>query len=205
MFEMLDPAYVEADTFGLFSKLMERMETYYRIRNVVPNASGELPRRNSVEAAAGATVTTIDIVKFCKLLRLTELIFQSPSSPNSVDELDLHIRWMRTNVLARHDPEVDGHLTRLNIPLSVIGIRWYRLLFGREFSFPDLLTLWDAIFADNFKLIKYLPAAMVVSVRQKSELNEFMFHVGFYVSCETLIIFSPCQSSPRTLSAHTSA
>lgn len=62
MFEMLDPAYVEADTFGLFSKLMERMETYYRIRNVVPNASGELPRRNSVEAAAGATVTTIDIV-----------------------------------------------------------------------------------------------------------------------------------------------
>lgn len=49
MFEMLDPAYLEADTYNLFGKLMERMETYYRIRNVVPNASGELPRRNSVE------------------------------------------------------------------------------------------------------------------------------------------------------------
>lgn len=44
MFEMLDPSYLEADAYGLFAKLMARMETYYRIRNVVPNASGELPR-----------------------------------------------------------------------------------------------------------------------------------------------------------------
>lgn len=90
---------------------------------------------------------------------------------NAVDELDVHIRWMRSNVLSQHDPEVEEHLTRLNIPLSVIGIRWYRLLFGREFSFFDQLTLWDAIFADKFQLIKYLPAAMLISVRRTSELT----------------------------------
>lgn len=49
MFEMLDPSYLEADTYGLFTKLMARMETYYRIKNVVPNASGELPRVNSMD------------------------------------------------------------------------------------------------------------------------------------------------------------
>lgn len=87
-----------------------------------------------------------------------------------MDELDGHIKWMRVNVLEKNDPEVDKHLNNLNIPLSVIGIRWYRLLFGREVSFGDLLILWDAIFSDDFKLIKFLPAAMVISVRQKSEL-----------------------------------
>lgn len=44
MFEMLDPQYLEADTFALFTRLMQRMETYYKIRNVVPTASGEMPR-----------------------------------------------------------------------------------------------------------------------------------------------------------------
>lgn len=95
-----------------------------------------------------------------------------------MDELDMHIKWMRVNVLARHDPEVDEHLTRLNIPLSVIGIRWYRLLFGREVSFADLLTLWDAVFADNFRLAKFLPAAMLISVRQRREWHSCCGFVG---------------------------
>lgn len=145
---MLDPNYQEADGYALFAALMDRMDTYYKIRNVVPNASGEMPR------------TTISSNNN-----------SSPPMANTVDELDVHIRWMRSNVLSRHDPEVEEHLTRLNIPLSVIGIRWYRLLFGREFSFLDLLTLWDAIFADKFQLIKYLPAAMLISVRRSSELG----------------------------------
>lgn len=84
---------------------------------------------------------------------------------------------MRVNVLARHDRELDEHLKRLNIPISVIGIRWYRLLFGREVSFADLMTLWDAIFADNFRLAKFLPAAMLISVRQKVLTSDF---VGAY-------------------------
>lgn len=85
------------------------------------------------------------------------------------DELDLHIERMRVHVLEPHDKEVHEHLSRLKIPLSVIGIRWYRLLFGREFSFADLLSLWDAVFADDFQLVKFLPAAMLISVRQTSQ------------------------------------
>jgi TBC1 domain family protein 5 len=27
--------------------------------------------------------------------------------------------------------------------------RWIRLLFGREFGFDDVLSMWDAIFADD--------------------------------------------------------
>lgn len=60
MFEMLDPQYLEADTFALFTRLMQRMETYYRIRNVVPTASGEMPRTrvNSSSSSHGDTKVT---------------------------------------------------------------------------------------------------------------------------------------------------
>lgn len=57
MFEMLDPDYTEADAYCLFTKLMQRMEVYYKIRNVVPNASGELPRQSS---SKDPKVTEID-------------------------------------------------------------------------------------------------------------------------------------------------
>lgn len=112
----------------------------------------------------------------------------------------MHIRWMRANVLARYDPEVDTHLTRLNIPLSVIGIRWYRLLFGREVSFGDLLTLWDAIFANHFQLVKYFPAAMLISVREKCE-NGLMFQVKLKSKC---LFYFPFQCSLLTLLVPTS-
>lgn len=102
-----------------------------------------------------------------KIYSFSSTFSQSPISPNVTEDLDFHIKAMRSNVLVKHDPELDAHLTRLSFPLSVVGIRWYRLLFGREVSFSDLLTLWDAIFADDFQLVKYLPAALLISVRHK--------------------------------------
>lgn len=52
--------------------------------------------------------------------------------------------------------------------------RWLRLLFGREFQLLDLLVLWDAIFAESvhFELINYIVVAMLISIREESELNE---------------------------------
>jgi hypothetical protein len=34
----------------------------------------------------------------------------------------------------------------MEIEPQVYGIRWFRLLFGREFELPDLLVVWDTIF-----------------------------------------------------------
>ena len=51
MYEMLDPQFLEADAYGLFSKLMQRMEVYYKIRNVQPNASGEIPSRSTSDSS----------------------------------------------------------------------------------------------------------------------------------------------------------
>lgn len=57
----------------------------------------------------------------------------------------------------------------------LIYSRWLRLLFGREYSLPDLLVLWDALFADAtdgvFGLTSYVVVAMLVQIRQKCEWN----------------------------------
>lgn len=48
--------------------------------------------------------------------------------------------------------------------------RWLRLLFGREYALPDLLVLWDALFADGrgaSGLTNYVVVAMLVQIRQR--------------------------------------
>lgn len=51
--------------------------------------------------------------------------------------------------------------------------RWLRLLFGREFSLPDLLVVWDAIFAAgrHFQLTNYIVVAMLTQIRQTRRLK----------------------------------
>lgn len=58
-------------------------------------------------------------------------------------------------------------MIKLEVPLSILAIRWFRVLYGREFSFMDVLILWDAIFAsgNDLELIPYVAATILISVR----------------------------------------
>ncbi|KAK7483590.1 hypothetical protein BaRGS_00025143, partial [Batillaria attramentaria] len=70
-------------------------------------------------------------------------------------------------VLRKFDAELHAHLEQLEIAPQIYGIRWLRLLFGREFPMQDLLMLWDAIFADSigFDLVDYIFVAMMLYIR----------------------------------------
>ena len=52
--------------------------------------------------------------------------------------------------------------------IPFLGIRWLRLLFGREFNLPDTLELWDALLADSCppSLADQLVIALLMSVRE---------------------------------------
>ncbi|TIA48710.1 RabGAP/TBC [Aureobasidium pullulans] len=47
------------------------------------------------------------------------------------------------------DPTLAQHLQEIDLIPQVFLMRWVRLLFGREFGFDDVLSMWDAIFADD--------------------------------------------------------
>ena len=48
--------------------------------------------------------------------------------------------------LELYDPHLASIMSNASIPSHVYGLRWTRLLMGREFTFPQVLELWDYIF-----------------------------------------------------------
>jgi TBC1 domain family protein 5 len=78
---------------------------------------------------------------------------------------------VRDKILAKQDLHLHNHLLKMDIPLSLFGIRWLRLLFGREFTLQDLLILWDAIFAvgEELELTYFIIVAMLIHIRDKCE------------------------------------
>lgn len=78
---------------------------------------------------------------------------------------------IRDKILAKQDLHLHNHFLKLDIPLALFGIRWLRLLFGREFPLQDLLILWDALIAigDNLELTHYILVAMLIHIRDKRE------------------------------------
>jgi TBC1 domain family protein 5 len=69
--------------------------------------------------------------------------------------------------LSKVDPELSSHLEKLDIMPQVFLMRWIRLLFGREFPFDDLLTMWDVIFAHDpsLEIVDHICLVMLLRIR----------------------------------------
>ncbi|CAD6993924.1 unnamed protein product [Ceratitis capitata] len=89
-------------------------------------------------------------------------------------EILSQLNSIREKILAKEDLHLHNYLLKLDIPLHIFGIRWLRLLFGREFALLDLLIIWDAIFADSdhFNLPNYILVAMLIRIRDKLLLSD---------------------------------
>ena len=88
-------------------------------------------------------------------------------------------------IVRRQDYELYHHLVSMEIAPQIYGIRWMRLLFGREFQMQDLLVVWDAIFADGFALCDYIFAAMLLVIRKLllvSDYAQCLYHLMRYPS-----------------------
>ncbi|EGT52045.1 CBN-RBG-3 protein [Caenorhabditis brenneri] len=71
------------------------------------------------------------------------------------------------NLLHEIDPTLAKHLSSLDIPPQLYGIRWLRLLFGREIPLHDLLFLWDVLLIDRpiAPLAKCIFVSLLVQIR----------------------------------------
>nr|CAD7588099.1 unnamed protein product [Timema genevievae] len=145
----------------LFTDIMSSIESCYRINDLTPTRTGYFPA-NTQRSPDG--------------LR----------EHRAENEVVAQLNSIRDKLLAPHDPELHQHLQDLDIPLPLFGIRWLRLLFGREFPLQDLLVLWDAIFAEGqkFELVNYIVVAMLIAIR-------FQLLEGDYTTCLTYLMRYP--------------
>lgn len=84
--------------------------------------------------------------------------------------------------LRQADLELAEHLTAIEILPQIFLIRWIRLLFGREFPFDEVLSLWDILFAEDptLNLIDLICVSMLLRIRWQCK--------ALFVPCYTLSI-----------------
>ncbi|XP_039593542.1 TBC1 domain family member 5 isoform X1 [Polypterus senegalus] len=138
---LLNPEYHEHDAYAMFSQLMETAEPWF--------SSFERELRKGKEEM------------------ITSIPFARPQDTGPSVAIVAKVNRIQDQLLKKHDIELYMHLNRLEIAPQIYGIRWVRLLFGREFLLQDLLILWDALFADSITLdlVDYIFVAMLLYIR----------------------------------------
>ncbi|XP_054619368.1 TBC1 domain family member 5 isoform X1 [Dunckerocampus dactyliophorus] len=151
---LLDPLYLEHDAYALFSQLMETAEPWFSCyeREV---------RRGKEEM-------------------LSSIPFARPQDLGPSVAIVTKVNRIQDQLVKKHDVELHMHLNRLEIAPQIYGIRWVRLLFGREFPLQDLLVVWDALFADSITLdlVDYVFVAMLLYIRDALIASNFQTCLG---------------------------
>ncbi|MGH0154356.1 UNVERIFIED_CONTAM: hypothetical protein FKN15_072906 [Acipenser sinensis] len=151
---LLNPDFHEHDAYAMFSQIMETAEPWFS------NFEREV-RRGRDEM-------------------ITSIPFARPQDTGPSVAIVTKINRIQDQLLKKHDIELYMHLNRLEIAPQIYGIRWVRLLFGREFSLQDLLVVWDALFADSITLdlVDYIFVAMLLYIRDALIASNYQTCLG---------------------------
>ncbi|NWT92607.1 TBCD5 protein, partial [Urocynchramus pylzowi] len=138
---LLNPEYLEHDAYAMFTRLMKTAEHWF-------------------------STFEHDCQKE-KDVMITPMPFARPQDLGPSIAIVAKVNQIQDHLLKKHDIELYMHLNRLEIAPQIYGLRWVRLLFGREFPLQDLLVVWDALFADSItlNLVDYIFVAMLLYIR----------------------------------------
>ncbi|CAG8614428.1 18236_t:CDS:10, partial [Cetraspora pellucida] len=166
--QALSADYVEHDTFALFSSLMKSAKVYYEYNDEVFN------RRPVKRAGQNSDADYARLIKEvqAEAAKLTPVVMKCNK---------IHDEYLRTI-----DPELYHHLKNLDIEPQLYGIRWIRLLFGREFPLNQVLILWDGMFAEDptLRIVDFVCVALMLRIRD--ELLE-----SDYAGCLSMLMRFP--------------
>ncbi|XP_037650975.1 TBC1 domain family member 5 isoform X2 [Sebastes umbrosus] len=151
---LLNPEFLEHDAYALFSQLMDTAEPWF--------SSYEREVRKGKEEM------------------LTSIPFARPQDSGPSVAIVTKVNRIQDQLVKKHDIELHMHVNRLEIAPQIYGIRWVRLLFGREFPLQDLLVMWDALFADSITLdlVDYIFVAMLLYIRDALIASNFQTCLG---------------------------
>ncbi|XP_062458042.1 TBC1 domain family member 5 isoform X1 [Pezoporus occidentalis] len=138
---LLNPEYLEHDAYAMFTRLMKTAEHWF----------STFEHDSQKE----------------KDVMITPAPFARPQDLGPSIAIVAKVNQIQDHLLKKHDIELYMHLNRLEIAPQIYGLRWVRLLFGREFPLQDLLVVWDALFADSItlNLVDYIFVAMLLYIR----------------------------------------
>uniref|UniRef100_A0A8B9QLY8 TBC1 domain family member 5 n=1 Tax=Anas platyrhynchos TaxID=8839 RepID=A0A8B9QLY8_ANAPL len=138
---LLNPEYLEHDAYAMFTRLMKTAEHWF----------STFEHDSQKE----------------KDVMITPMPFARPQDLGPSIAIVTKVNQIQDQLLKKHDIELYMHLNRLEIAPQIYGLRWVRLLFGREFPLQDLLVVWDALFADSItlNLVDYIFVAMLLYIR----------------------------------------
>ncbi|KAJ3218801.1 TBC1 domain, member 5 [Dinochytrium kinnereticum] len=165
--DVFDDKYVEHDTAVLFYKIMRSAKPYYETGN---DFEGRPASKNGKQGKFGESqARTLPIVTHCKKIQ--------------------------NDLLRVLDVELCDHLNKLGIEPQLYGLRWLRLLFGREFALQEVLMLWDGLFADDSSLglVDWVCVALLIFMRRD------LIGADFSSALHRLMKFPPMQSLNTTI------
>ncbi|CAG8478943.1 12154_t:CDS:2 [Ambispora gerdemannii] len=165
--QALNADFVEHDTFALFSLLMKSAKVYYEYNDEVFNRRPiKRPQSSDIENARIIATAQAEAAK------LTPVVMKCNK---------IHEEYLR-----KADPELYNHLKGLEIEPQLYGIRWIRLLFGREFPLDQVLLLWDGMFSEDptLRIVDFVCVAMMLLIRD--ELLE-----SDYAGCLSMLMRYP--------------
>ncbi len=86
-------------------------------------------------------------------------------------EFGILVRMQRFSMLLKKtDKEIHELFEKTKLKPEFYAFRWLTLLLSQEFHLPDVLRLWDSLFADqekNFEFLLYICCAMVILQRNQ--------------------------------------
>ncbi|XP_010891286.1 TBC1 domain family member 5 isoform X2 [Esox lucius] len=159
---LLNPTFHEHDAYAMFSQLMDTAEPWF--------SSFEREVRRGKEEM------------------MTSMPFARPQDSGPSVAIVTKVNRIQDQLVKKHDVELHMHLNRLEIAPQIYGIRWVRLLFGREFPLQDLLVVWDALFADSITLdlVDYVFVAMLLYIRDALIASNFQTCLGLLMHYPTI-------------------
>lgn len=152
--ELCDRTWVAADSWSLFGYIMKAISSWYEWQ--------EQPSTVIKDSAGRIQPYVAPIVLVCNKIQNQYLSQVDPALWEKLSEVGV-------------EPQLYGmYVSTLSVMSFLIpSSRWLRLLFTREFSLREAMTLWDGLFAvdTSLSLVPWICVAMLIRIRNKCMLN----------------------------------
>ncbi|XP_064395338.1 TBC1 domain family member 13-like [Halichondria panicea] len=78
-------------------------------------------------------------------------------------------------LIQREDPPLHAHLTGVGMDPTYFSFRWITLMLSQEFLLPEVIRIWDSLFADEkrFNFLIYVCGAMILLIRTDLLKSDF--------------------------------